>query len=285
MELMMLSLFEQKLGSGTKFLSGSEERRSIKYILLAGLFFLTMLFQPHSAEAVRATNVKIGRGEAVISYLDGSAQMMPKGKDVGQTLKINDKLLVGAEINTGSKTKLELILPDKSLLRFADNSRFKLVQLEAYEEEPRAIKVHVAIGKAWANVSKSVGGNSNFSLTCENAIAGVRGTVFRLNVDEDKSALVRVYDGTVAVVGGGKLRDPLPVAGPQTKAGPKAIAGPKTVPGPKAVTMKEWTFIIKAMQEIAIRGDGTPGKPKTFTEQEDRDTWAEWNKARDRQPD
>lgn len=247
---------------------------------LSLLLFLFVLLWPWPADAIRATKVNIGGGEAIISYLDGAARIMPAGRDVAVTLKINDKLAAGAEVNTGVKTKLELILPDKSRLRFADNSRFKLVQMEAGEAEPREITVHLAIGKAWANVSKAVGGNSNFALTCENAIAGVRGTVYRLDVSENKSALVRVYEGAVAVAGGGKMLEAPKVVGP-----PQKIAGPQPIAGPKPVSMAEWNFIIKAMQQIVIRGDGTPEQPKTFTEQEDRDAWVEWNRARDSKHD
>ena len=237
---------------------------------------LVVLWAQHGQAAARTMTVKIGRGDVVVAHVEGSAQVLSEGKDGTRTLKANDLLKKGDEVSTGPKARMELVMPDKSQLRFADNSRFRLVQIDAGEEQGRDVKVHVAIGKAWANVSKSIAGKSNFELTCENAVAGVRGTVYRMNVNEDKSALIKVYDGTVNVAGGGPAFVPPVPVGP-----PQKIAGPHTVPGPRKVTMEEWTFIIKSMQQIVIRSDGTPEKPRDFTEQEDRDDWVEWNKKRD----
>jgi hypothetical protein len=243
-------------------------------IVLCHLF--VFLWAQNGQAAARTMTVKIGKGEVLVAYLEGSAQVMSEGKDGQRPLKANDLLKKGDEVSTGPKSKMELFMPDKSQLRFADNSRFKLVQMDMSEEQAKDVKVHVAIGKAWANVSKSIAGKSNFELTCENAVAGVRGTIYRMNVNDDKSALVKVYDGLVNVTGGGPAFTPRVPVGP-----PQKIAGPHTVPGPRKVTMEEWTFIIKSMQQIVIKSDGTPEKPRDFTEQEDRDDWVDWNKKRD----
>lgn len=221
--------------------------------------------------------VKMARGEAKVTALEGTAQAVCPGQRDARKLKINDLLKPGCDISTGDRSRMELLLPDNSVVRFAGNTHFKIMQINIGATEKRDVRIFVALGKIWSNVRKALGGRGRFEISCENAVAGVRGTVYRMNVEGDKSALVKVYDGEVSVAAAtGEKEQKNTIAGP-----PHVVAGPIAVAGPKPVSMDEWVYIVKSMQQIRIKSDGKAEEPKDFTEAEDRDAWVDWNKARD----
>ncbi|MGV8058688.1 MAG: FecR domain-containing protein [Smithellaceae bacterium] len=221
--------------------------------------------------------VKMSKGEAKVTALEGAAQAVCPGQKGAVKLKVRDLLKSGCEVSTGDKSRMELLLPDNSIVRFADNTRFRIMQVDTDTAGKRDVKFFVTVGKIWSNVRKTLGGKGGFEVSCENAVAGVRGTIYRMNVEDDKSALVKVYDGEVSVAAATAQKDQKKsVTGP-----PKPVAGPTAVAGPKPVSMDEWVYIVKSMQQIRIKSDGQAEEPKEFTEAEDRDAWVDWNKSRD----
>ena len=248
-----------------------------KEILILLVFFFFFSFPP--AEAKRASTLDIGKGSATVSYLKGAAEILEQGKGPWTPLKLKDVLEEGDQVRTKEGAQMELVLTDNSRLRFAGNSEFKVVRMETGgPSTPRDVNVHVTLGKTWASVTKTIGAKGSFAVTSDTAVAGVRGTVYRMDVETDRSALVRVYDGTVHVTGGGNV-----VEAPKPIGPPTPISGPTPIPGPHKVTMEEWTVIIKSMQQVRVGANGVPEKPRNFTEKEDRDAWVKWNKARDRE--
>ncbi len=250
--------------------------------LLIILVVVSMLLITLPAEAQRVMSLKMGKGQAFVNSLTGSAQVLSAGKRDWRTLSSRQYLHGGDEVTTGSKARLELMMPDKSKVRFAENSRFKIVQLDTGANS-RNVRINVAVGRTWANVSRIIGGKSRFEVSCEHAVAGVRGTIYRVNVNDDTSAVVKVYDGEVAVTGGGDKAVTPETRKPPVLGAPTKVSGPTTVAGPKKITMEEWVYLIRSMQQINISSKGVPDKPRSFTEQEDRDEWVDWNKARDKE--
>lgn len=253
-----------------------------KIDLLVLFAVVSMLLIALPAEAQRVMTLKMGKGQALVSSLTGSAKVLPAGKKEWRSLAAKQYLHGGDEVSTGPRTRMELVLPDNSRVRFADNSRFKIMQLDAGSDS-RNVRINVAVGRTWANVSRVFGGKSRFEVSCENAVAGVRGTVYRMNVNDDKSAVVKVYDGEVAVSGGGDQPAKSDTQKPPVLGAPTKVSGPTKVAGPRKITMEEWVYLIRSMQQINISSTGVPDKPRSFTEQEDRDEWVDWNKALDAQ--
>jgi hypothetical protein len=241
------------------------------------LSFLVLCIFSTYAYAQPPVVLKMAKGEAKVTMLEGTVNTVCPGQKGVKKLRINDLLKPGCEVSTEDKSRVELILPDNSIVRFADNTRFKIMQVNASDAGKRDVKIFMTIGKIWSNVRKSLGGKGGFEISCQNAVAGVRGTIYRMNVEDDKSALVKVYDGEVSVAAAAAPKEQkTPVAGP-----PQPIAGPTTVAGPKPVSMDEWVYIVKSMQQIRIKSNGTAEEPKEFKEAEDRDEWVDWNKSRD----
>ncbi len=214
-----------------------------------------------------------GGNDAVVMVIQGTARVYTKGATTGLLLKKGDILKKDQEVKVAEKSRIELRFPDGTVMRLSEKSRLKMNELTFNKQiERKNVKVSLSIGKLWAKVKKLTTPDSSVEVRTANAVAGVRGTVYRVNVDEDQSAMVKVYDGSVYV------------ANPPRDAAPVPVAGPHEVPPPyHEVSMEEWTVIVKAMQQIIISPKGVASKPRDFDPKTDADEWVKWNQERDKE--
>ncbi len=241
-------------------------------------FTILFIFMSLAAQAKPPLSVKTTGGEARITALRGNAEAVCPEQSEVRRLKRNDLISVGCTVTTGEKSHLELLLPDQSIVRFSEKTQFKLINAKTSEDGKRSISISIGIGKIWMNIRKALlGADEKFEISCHNAVAGVRGTVYRMDVETDQSARVKVYQGEVKVSAAPKAEA---ATGSAIEA-PKTIPGPTPVAGPKPVSMEEWVYIVKAMQRIDIRADGKAEPPRSFDDAEDLDEWVKWNKRRD----
>ncbi len=216
---------------------------------------------------------------AVVTRLDGQATVYAKGQKTGASLHQNDRLMKGQEVRVGERSRVELRFPDGTVMRFAERSTVRMDDiLFDPKTQEKKVRVDLTGGKLWANVKKLITSDSRVEVKTVNAVAGVRGTVYRVNVDEDNSAMVRVYDGSVYVAGKqqGTAQQPAPT-GP-----PVPVEGPQEVPPPyHEVTMEEWQVIVKSFQQVTISPKGVASEPQDFDPRQDMDEWVRWNQERD----
>jgi hypothetical protein len=198
-------------------------------------------------------------------------------------VKRGQELRAGSVVKTGEGARAELTFPDGSVVRVGPNAELK-IDGSSFDGKTKEVKVAATLvgGQAWAKVAKLVGDESQFNLKTNNAVAGVRGTVFRVNVDRDEATVVKVYNGAVAVSA------PLIASAPEATGptGPiaqdrKPIADPFT-----EVSKKEFEHILGKMMSIRIpKGSSVAAAaPVTFTPEEDvqqEPEWVRWNSERD----
>jgi hypothetical protein len=216
---------------------------------------------------------------AQVTFVQAEVRRQASAEGTWTPLSLGAFVEAGDRIMTMKGGRVELQLPDKSIIRFDEHSDVRLVRA-AYDpaQSKRNVRFSLALGKTWANIQQVFGSRKGVQVETENAIVGVRGTVFRLNVARDKSAIIKVYRGKVAVHRPHRIPAP---GEPGSRI--RRVPGPTRVEGPHRVTMEEWIRIVEAMQQITVSSDGIPSKPRTFTLEEDVNDWVRWNVERDRQ--
>ncbi len=207
-----------------------------------------------------------------VTFLAGQAFRTAGGRTdalaVGSLVHENDVL------ETRGRTRVEVTLPDRSVIRIGPQSRVQLVSaIFGRSADERKVSAKVAVGNIWAKVTRAAGGSSRFEVRTENAVAGVRGTTFRVDAKADRSVVVKVYSGAVAVAGAAPLPRPAHEGGKKER---------RQVPGPQQVSREQWEKLVGQMMQIAVAPDGTPGEPRSFAlAAPGEDEWEEWNRERD----
>ncbi len=231
------------------------------------------------AALVRKEQVQSPATRAVITFLEGQVQYRARSNEKFAAARPNLILHPGAEVTTGDKSRVELVLDDHSVLRLAANSQLKIVQLGPITDKSATsgkgatasqATFDFSLGAVWTKVTKAMGGGrSRYELKLPTAIAGVQGTVYRAAVASNGEASVRVYEGLVQVRG----------------VPPQRLGPPVQVPGPTQIPMETWVKLVRANQELTVSADGKPSEPRRSVDKpQDRD-WVNWNQQRDRELD
>ena len=110
------------------------------------------------------------------------------------------------------------------------------------------------------------------------AAAAITGTNLRMRVDPDSTTQLKVYKGEVQITNAPERKDLKPKS-----LKPHQVPGPREIPGPREVTLEEWVYIVKSMQQITIDKMGQVVSMSGFkpSDPDEKDGWVQWNQRRD----
>jgi hypothetical protein len=247
-----------------------------------------------AAGAARAAEVAPAPAGTVTFLAGEASRFHPREpqKGVGeQGLAVGSVVYEHDRLETRRRTRLEVRLRDGSALRLGPRSSVLLDEARfGQAPDDRKVSARLLVGNVWASVAKAVGGDARFEVTTANAVAGVRGTTFRVDASRDRSCVVKVYAGTVAVASG-----PIPrpghgapgadADGDASAAKPLAATGKGArtpVAGPQQVSRAQWERIVTGMMQVRVSADGAATEPERFAlAQGAADEFERWNRSRD----
>jgi hypothetical protein len=177
-----------------------------------------------------------------ITVVEGAATRTPKGGKA-EALKVGSSIELGDTLDVANGN-LKLALTDESVIMLGEKSKLEITEAEFEGQERKGFSALLSGGSLWTKVKKALGG-AKYEVKTERAVAGVRGTIFRIDADQlvkaaksggkaRTASVVRVVDGVVNV----KPTDAVIKASKGQKAKPK---GPRVqVAGPQEVSADEW---------------------------------------------
>ncbi|MGV3620908.1 MAG: FecR family protein [Archangium sp.] len=194
-----------------------------------------------------------------IAALEGEATRTPKS-GAAEALKVGSSVELGDTLTVKSGN-LKFELTDGSIIMLAPASVLEITQAEFEGQERKGFSGFLKGGSLWTKVKKAIGGGK-FEVSTERAVAGVRGTIFRIDADAlvkaakgknqgRKASIVRVVEGAVAVKPTEAIAKSIKAAAP--KKGPRV-----EVAGPREVSADEWEKIfvtLAANQQIVVGVD------------------------------
>ena len=156
------------------------------------LFIILLLMLPYfTVEAAKTAKIK---------FTIGSSELLPSGKTAWQTVKMGMAVRQGDRLRTALNARIELEMPDGSVVKINENSVFDVKELKTQEEDKEdKMSFTLWAGNLWASFKKVISGRQSREIETPSAVVAIRGTTIEMDVANDATTTVRVVEGKVSV--------------------------------------------------------------------------------------
>jgi hypothetical protein len=138
-------------------------------------------------------NADVKVENAVVTYVYGIVKHKPTGTEEWKNLKLNDSLNIGDSIKTGRRSKAEINISGKKIIKIKPDSMVEIP--EVMENQGGIIQtLKLMFGYIYVNGKKIDG---EFNVQTPKAICGIRGTRYTLEVMKNGREILTVLTGRV----------------------------------------------------------------------------------------
>ncbi len=144
--------------------------------------------------------LRVEPAPAMVTHVAGNVRVRPADGNF-RPLAVGDRLTGGETVLTGPRSFASIRLADGSVINQQPSSRLTFGRLAAYGETGMvATELNLEDGRLEANASRQVAPAGGMQVRTPVAVAGLRGTAFRLNMDGETRILRgEVLEGAVRV--------------------------------------------------------------------------------------
>ena len=223
--------------------------------------------------------------KGLFTVVEGNVKKKPSQQEDWIRAKVKTDVFGGERVRALVRSRAELELAQLDIIRLAPKTTIDIIKLyEETKEKKIETKINLEEGDIWGKV-KSVDAQSDFEITSDFAGVAITGTVFRIHHDStQKETQLKVYSGEVKISNTPeKIRSLTPRTIKQEPQERREIEGPQEVPGPKEITMEEWVYLVRSMQQITVGANGSIKSIGSFsrTDADEQSEWVRWNQQRD----
>ncbi len=158
----------------------------------------------HGEQNTLALSFTARRGKKPVGRIDAAEGKVTAGRSKAKMkpVRTGDPLRAQTLVGTGKASTSWVALADGSRVKLLPETLIKLGRMYLDDDLKRVVKLDLQGGKIEADV-KSGGKGSNFQITSGAAVAGVRGTHFRMAGGDDGTR-IETLEGSVALTSEGK---------------------------------------------------------------------------------
>ena len=209
---------------------------------------------------------------AKVSFYMGEVGFKKADSEEWSGIALGQPLFTGDAVRTAVESRLEVKMGEEGVLvRIDESTELEISSRSLQEWRGPGTKAKLKRGRLWSNVQRLAADRENLTIETPTVLAAVRGTVFRFDIPDSVTTMLRVYEGEVEV-----RENPIPPGGALRVVGP-----PQEVAPPAEVSAQQWLELVTANQQLIF----TYGQDPVITEfdpnQDAQLDWVTWNQQRD----